>query len=123
MKDESVNKGKINWDSLCSSTFKSAENLKNIKQSYPLIKRPPIFTRRSFRFLSCRSDKSLHARLSCNWTRISSNKKQMIDGKYAYINLPDIGSFNNDDWNEYINTFYKKVNDLQKQKTYNWEYG
>ncbi|WP_316795784.1 S41 family peptidase [Pedobacter agri] len=44
----------------------------------------------------------------------------MKENKYAYINLPDIGSFNNDDWNEYVNEFYRQVNLLQKQKPKGW---
>lgn len=34
--------------------------------------------------------------------------------------MPDIGSFNKDDWNLYINTFYSKVNELQKHKPKGW---
>ncbi len=121
MKEKSVNKGKINWDSLYSATFKSAEEVKTIKGTFPIIKKALQSLKDTHSdFYPVEIVKAYTLGYRATGQEFPVIKSKMINGKYAYIKLPDIGSFNNDDWNEYIDTFYAKAIALQKQNPKGW---
>ncbi|UOE38989.1 S41 family peptidase [Chryseobacterium oryzae] len=121
MKDKSVNKSKINWDKIYSKTLAEASKVKTIKETFPILKNALVSLEDSHsNFYPAEVVKQYTLGYKATGQEFPVIKSDLLENKYAYISLPDIGSFNNDDWNLYINTFYSKVNELQKQNPKGW---
>lgn len=121
MKNKSVNKSKLNWDEIFDKTLDEASKAKTIKETYPIIKNALSSLNDSHsNFYPKDVVKAYTLGYKATGQEFPIIKSEMLENSYAYISLPDIGSFNKDDWNLYINTFYAKVNDLQKRKPKGW---
>lgn len=121
MKNKSVNKSKVNWDEIFDKTLIEASKAKTIKETYPIIRNALSSLNDSHsNFYPEDVVKAYTLGYKATGQEFPVIKSEMLENKYAYISLPDIGSFNKDDWNLYINTFYAKVNDLQKRKPKGW---
>ena len=121
MKNKSVNKSVVNWDSLYAVSLKSASKAKTLSDTYPIINAALSELKDSHsKFYPPKLVKAYTLGYKATGQTFPIIKAEMKEGKYAYISLPDIGSFNNDDWNQYINDFYQKVNLLQKQDPKGW---
>lgn len=121
MKNKSVNKSKLNWDEIFEKTLTEVSKAKTIKETYPIIKNALSSLNDSHsNFYPEDVVKAYTLGYKATGQEFPVIKSEMLENKYAYISLPDIGSFNKDDWNLYINTFYAKVNDLQKRKPKGW---
>lgn len=121
MKHKSVNKSKVNWEELSRITLDDASKARTIKETYPVLEK-------ALRSLDDSHSKFYPEEVVRQYTlgykatgqEFPVIDSKMLENRYAYISLPNIGSFNKDDWNLYINTFYSKVNELQKQKPKGW---
>lgn len=121
MRHKSVNKSKVNWEELSRTTFDDASKAVTIKDTYPVLEK-------ALRSLDDAHSKFYPEEVVRQYTlgykatgqKFPVIESKMLENKYAYISLPDIGSFNKDDWNLYINTFYSKITELQKQKPKGW---
>lgn len=121
MKNKSVNKSRLNWDEIYDKTFAEASKAKTIKETYPIIKNTLNSLNDSHsNFYPKDIVKAYTLGYKATGQEFPVIKSEILENNYAYISLPDIGSFNKDDWNLYINTFYAKVNDLQKHKPKGW---
>ncbi|MGD1317793.1 S41 family peptidase [Chryseobacterium sp. 2R14A] len=121
MKNKSVNKSKLNWDEIFDKTLTEVSKAKTIKETYPIIKNALSSLNDSHsNFYPEDVVKAYTLGYKATGQEFPVIRSEMLENKYAYISLPDIGSFNKDDWNLYINTFYAKVNDLQKRKPKGW---
>lgn len=121
MQQNSVNKGKIDWEAFSKTAMDSLKDKTTIKEVYPII-------------LNCLS------KLGDNHSKffepevvkfyLNSYKENGIDFPYpkdslinkeiAYISLPAIGSFNKGDWEIYVSDFYKKVQLLDAKNIKAW---
>ncbi|MFY1047650.1 S41 family peptidase [Chryseobacterium sp. GP-SGM7] len=121
MKNKSVNKGKLNWENIYSTTLAESSSAKTIKETYPAIKNALSSLNDSHsNFYPENVVKAYTLGYKATGQKFPVIKSELIENKYAYISLPDIGSFNKGDWNLYINTFYAKVNNLQKHNPKGW---
>jgi len=121
MQTKSVNKAKIDWNSVQLKALNSAKNAKTIRDTYPIIKETLSSLNDSHsNFYPPEMVKAYTLGYRATGQTFPVIKSEMKANKYAYISLPDIGSFNNDDWNEYVNDFYRQVNILQLQKPKGW---
>lgn len=121
MKNKSVNKGKLNWEDIFDKTLTESSNAKTIKETYPAIKNALSSLNDSHsNFYPENVVRAYTLGYKATGQEFPVIKSELLENQYAYISLPDIGSFNKGDWNLYINTFYTKVNDLQKRNPKGW---
>ena len=121
MKNKSVNKSKLNWEDIFNKTLAEASKAKSIKDTYPSIKNALSSLNDSHSsFYSEETVRAYTLGYKATGQEFPVIKSELLDNQYAYISLPDMGSFNKEDWNLYINTFYEKVNDLQKRNPKGW---
>ncbi|MCX8532861.1 S41 family peptidase [Chryseobacterium luquanense] len=121
MKNKSVNKGKLNWEDIFAKTLTESSKAKTIKETYPAIKNALSSLNDSHsNFYPENVVKAYTLGYKATGQEFPVIKSELLENQYAYISLPDIGSFNKGDWNLYINTFYAKVNDLQKHNPKGW---
>lgn len=121
MKQNSVNKGKIDWDKLSKEAIDSLKTKKTIKEVYPIIlnclsklgdNHSKFFPPEVVNFYM-KSYKE-------NGIEFPYPKDSLINKQIGYISLPAIGCFNNGDWEIYVRYFYNKVKllDLKNPKTW-----
>lgn len=121
MKNKSVNKSKLNWEDIFNKTLAEASKAKTIKETYPSIKNALSSLNDSHsNFYPEEMVRAYTLGYKATGQEFPVIKSELLENQYAYISLPDIGSFNKGDWNLYINTFYEKVNDLQKRNPKGW---
>lgn len=121
MKAKSVNKHRINWDSLYADSRKKAEKLHTIRETYPLIKNilgalkdahsnffPPEMVK----------DYTLGYRATGQEFPVIETK--ITENGMAYISLPGFACYHFAEWDEFVNTFYKKIEELNAQKPKGW---
>lgn len=121
MKAKSVNKHRISWDSLYTDSRKKAEHLHTVKETYPLIKN----------ILGALKDAHSNffpPEMVQAYTlgyRATGQEFPVIDAKItenqiAYIRLPGIACYHFAEWDEFVNTFYKKIEELNAQNPKGW---
>lgn len=121
MKEKSVNKKKVNWKEVYDKTLQESLKAKTIAETYPIIKNSLAYLEDSHsNFYPKDVVKEYTLGYKATGQEFPVIKSELLKDNYAYISLPDIGSFNNDDWNTYINNFYSKVNDLRKHNPKGW---
>ncbi|GAA5085354.1 S41 family peptidase [Chryseobacterium ginsengisoli] len=121
MKEKSVNKSKVNWTKIYNNTLKEASKAKTIKETYPVLKNALIALEDAHSNFYPEDVVRIYTLgYEATGQEFPIIKGELLKNKYAYISLPNIGSFNNDDWNLYINTFYSKVNEFQKHNPKGW---
>lgn len=121
MQAKSVNKAKIDWNSVRLKALNSAVNAKTIRDTYPMIKEAlSSLNDAHSNFYPPEAVKAYTLGYRATGQTFPVIKSEIKANQYAYISLPDIGSFNNGDWNEYVNEFYRQVNLLQQQKPKGW---
>ncbi|KFF26549.1 S41 family peptidase [Chryseobacterium vrystaatense] len=121
MKAKSVNKHRINWDSLYTDSRKKAAKLHTIRETYPLIKNilgalkdahsnffPPEMVK----------DYTLGYRATGQEFPVIEAK--ITENGMAYISLPGFACYHFAEWDEFVNTFYKKIEELNAQKPKGW---
>ncbi|SHG91382.1 S41 family peptidase [Chryseobacterium vrystaatense] len=121
MKAKSVNKHRINWDSLYTDSHKKAAKLHTIRETYPLIKNilgalkdahsnffPPEMVK----------DYTLGYRATGQEFPVIEAK--ITENGMAYISLPGFACYHFAEWDEFVNTFYKKIEELNAQKPKGW---
>ncbi len=121
MKAKSVNKSKVNWDSLFTSSIKSASTSKTIRDTYPIITDALKDLKDAHsRFYAPEVVKEYLLGYRATGQEFPIIKADFLENKYAYITLPEIGCYNFEDWNEYVDTFYMRLNELQKHNPKGW---
>jgi carboxyl-terminal processing protease len=121
MKSKSVNKSKVNWEALYRNTLNEAAKVKTIKETYPVLEKALVSLNDAHsKFYPEDVIRAYTLGYKATGQEFPVIESKFLNNRYAYISLPDIGSFNKDDWNLYINTFYAKINELQKQNPKGW---
>jgi carboxyl-terminal processing protease len=121
MKSKSVNKSKVNWEALYRNTLNEAAKVKTIKETYPVLEKALVSLNDAHsKFYPEDVVRAYTLGYKATGQEFPVIESKFLNNRYAYISLPDIGSFNKDDWNLYINTFYAKIDELQKQNPKGW---
>lgn len=121
MKARSVNKGRVDWESLYASTLARADTVKNIRGTYPIISDalgqlkdhhsglyPPEMIeayKKGYRALGL---------------EFPTPNFKMVQGKYAYIQIPPFGLINHEEQREYAVSIQQAINQLDKQNPRGW---
>lgn len=121
MQKKSVNKSKVNWKELYSTALKNASKAKTIKETYPVLETAlGSLDDAHSKFYPEEMVRAYTLGYKATGQEFPVIESKMLENRYAYISLPNIGSFNKDDWNLYINTFYLKVKELQNHNPKGW---
>jgi len=121
MKQNSVNKGRIDWAKLSKEAMDSLKAKKTIRETYPIIldclgkledNHSKFFPPEVVAFYM-KSYKE-------NGVAFPYPKDSLIHQQIAYVSVPAIGSFNDGDWEIYVRDFYKKVKSLDARNPKAW---
>lgn len=121
MEQNSVNKKSIDWATIKKDALKTAQEKKEIKETYPII-------RDILEKLGDHHSKLYEPDVVADYLKRHKDvglpfpypKDSLIDKKIAYISVPAIANFNQEDWDEYVKTFYDKVKNLDKSNPTIW---
>ena len=121
MKARSVNKNKVDWESLYASALAKTDTASNIRSTYPIIADalkqlqdhhsgfyPPEMIeayKQGYRALGM---------------KFPTPEFKMLDNKYAYIQIPSFAVINLDEQREYAASIQSAIRQLDKQKPKGW---
>ncbi|MDV7697821.1 S41 family peptidase [Chryseobacterium soli] len=121
MEQNSVNKKTIDWTAIRKKYLKQAGEKKTVRETYPII-------RDILGNLGDHHSKLYEPEVIVDYLKRFKEvgapfpypKDSLIDHTMAYITVPPIGNLNQDDWNEYVQTFYDKVKKLDQSNPKLW---
>ncbi|WP_300664629.1 S41 family peptidase [Fluviicola sp.] len=121
MKQNSVNKGKINWDKLSKEAMDSLLNKKTNEEVYPIIIQ-------AITQLGDYHSKFVQPEIVQAYMKTYNElgfdfpypQDSLIDDQIAYITLPALGNLNAEDWKLYVSDFYKKTEILDSKNPKAW---
>lgn len=121
MKKRSVNSRKLNWEEIYKNANAAAENAKTIADTYPIIKQTLLKLEDSHsKFFSPKLVEAYLLGYRKTGQQFPEIKSAILEGGYAYIQLPSFASFNFEEWNEYVNTFWGKIAELESKHPKGW---
>ena len=121
MRENSVNKSKINWDLLTTEAIDSLSNKHSIQEAQSVIQQ--VLSKLGDSHSQFVPEESVRAYMKTYQEQGISfpyPKDSLISKKMAYISLPAIGNLNSNDWKRYVNDFYQKVMKLQAKRPQAW---
>lgn len=121
MKNRSVNKDQVDWEKVYATALADATNAKTIRATYPIIRNAMAQLKDAHsKFFPPEMVKAYLLGYRATGQKFPVIDTAFLANRYAYISLPSIASYNFNDWNEYVNTFYLKVAKLQQRKPKGW---
>lgn len=121
MKAKSVNKHRINWDSLYTDSRKKAAKLHTIRETYPLIKNILGALKDAHsNFFPPEMVKDYTLGYRATGQEFPLIEAKITENGMAYISLPGFACYHFAEWDEFVNTFYKKIEELNAQKPKGW---
>lgn len=121
MEQNSVNKKSIDWATIKEIYLKQAHEKKTIRETYPVIRE--ILGKLGDQHSKLYEPEVIEAylkRFKDAGAEFPYPKDSLIDKNMAYITVPAIGNMNQEDWNEYVQTFYDKVKKLDQTNPQLW---
>lgn len=121
MEENSVNKKSVDWAAIRVKYLKQAREKKTVRETYPII-------RDILGSLGDQHSKLYEPEVIVDYLKRFKDvgapfpypKDSLINRTMAYISVPAIGNLNQNDWNEYVQTFYDKVEKLDKSNPKVW---
>ncbi len=121
MKKRSVNSSKLNWEEIYKDANAAAENAKTIADTYPIIKKALLKLEDSHsKFFSPKQVEAYLLGYRKTGQQFPEMKSAILEGGYAYVQLPSFASFNFEEWDEYVKTFWGKIAALESKHPKGW---
>jgi len=121
MKRRSVNSNNLNWEEIYKEANVAAENSKTIADTYPIIKKTLLKLDDSHsKFFSPKQVEAYLLGYRKTGQQFPEIKSVILEGGYAYIQLPSFASFNFAEWDEYVKTFWDKTAALESKYPKGW---
>lgn len=121
MKTRSVNKNKIDWQSVYASSYQAISNAKTIKETYPTLEAViKKLDDAHSNFYRPEQVSFILKRYIENGQKLPVVEGKIIDQEYGYFNIPAIGSFNFIDWQEYVDFALTEIKKLDEQPLKGW---
>ena len=121
MKKRSVNSSKLNWEEIYKNANAAAENARTIADTYPIIKKTLLKLEDSHsKFFSPKEVEAYLLGYRKTGQQFPEMKSAILEGGYAYIQLPSFASFNFEEWDEYVKTFWDKIAELESKHPKGW---
>ena len=121
MKKRSVNSSKLNWEEIYKDANATARNAKTIADTYPIIKKTLLKLEDSHsKFFSPKQVEAYLLGYRKTGQQFPQMKSAILEGGYAYVQLPSFASFNFAEWDEYVKTFWHKIAELESKHPKGW---
>lgn len=121
MKKRSVNSIRLNWEEIYQNANAAVENAKTIADTYPIIKKTLHKLEDSHsKFFSPKQVEAYLLGYRKTGQQFPEIKSTILEGGYAYIQLPSFASFNFEEWDEYVKTFWGKIAALESKHPKGW---
>lgn len=121
MKANAVNRATLNWDEIYKTAIAEAKAVKTIPETYPIIKKTLNELKDAHsKFFAPQVVAFYAKRYKETGNIFPEPKDSLINGKFAYISIPAIANTNNEDWTQYIQSFYDKIKRLDRQNPAAW---
>lgn len=121
MKRRSVNSAKLNWEEIYKNANTAAENARTIADTYPIIKKTLLKLEDSHsKFFSPKQVEAYLLGYRKTGQQFPEMKSTILEGSYAYIQLPSFASFNFAEWDEYVKTFWDKIAEFESKHPKGW---
>jgi len=121
IKDRSINSGKMNWAEIYRETGEKAAKVKNINETYPIIKEVLGKLGDSHsRFFEPKTVEAYVKGYRARGMPFPEIKTAFLANRYAYLALPAFYCYNMNEWNEFVNSFRAALVKLSRQKPKGW---
>lgn len=121
MKRRSVNSNKLNWEKIYQEANTAAENVQTVAGTYPIIKKTLLKLEDSHsKFFSPKQVEAYLLGYRITGQQFPEMKSAILEGRYAYVQLPSFASFNFAEWDEYVKTFWDKIAELESKHPKGW---
>ena len=121
MKKRSVNSKKLDWDEIYKKSDEAIADAKTIRDTYPAIQKAlNLLNDQHSKFFTPEMVRDYVLGYRATGQKFPEIKARIIDNQYAYLALPAFYSYNFKEWNEFVDTFYRKMHTLQKQHPKAW---
>lgn len=121
MRKRSVNSSKLKWEEIYKNANEAAENAKTIADTYPIIKNTLLKLGDSHsKFFSPKQVEAYLLGYRKTGQQFPVMKSAILEGGYAYVQLPSFASFNFTEWDEYVKTFWDKIAELESKHPKGW---
>ena len=121
MKTRSVNKNKINWQTVYASSYQSIANAKTIGDTYPTLESviKQLGDAHS-NFYRPEQVSFILKRYGENGQKLPLVEGKIIDQQYGYFTIPAIGCYNFIDWQEYVSFALDEIKKIDQQPLKGW---
>lgn len=121
MKQNSVNKGTVDWVKLSREAMDDVADKKTIQEVYPvIIKSLDRLNDHHSGFYPPEMVSAYMRTYKESGLEFPYSKDSLINGKLGYISVPAIGNLNQEDWKLYVSDFYKKIKALDAKNPKAW---
>lgn len=121
MKSRSINKNKLDWNSIYKTSLEELKNARTIEDTYPIIRTAQSKLEDSHsNFFPPEAVASLLLGYKQTGLAFPYAKYKLIDGKYGYLSVPGIGCYNFKDWDEYASHILKGIKELDNNELRGW---
>jgi len=121
MKRRSVNSSRLNWTEIYNKANTAAENAKTIADTYPVIRQTLLELQDSHsKFFTPKQVEGYLLGYRKTGQQFPEIKSNILEGNCAYIQLPSFASFNFEEWDEYVQTFWDKIVELESKHPKGW---
>lgn len=121
MKMRSVNKNKVDWERLYAGTLQNVDSAHNIRDTYPIIADALNQLKDHHSgFYPPEIIEGMKQGYRANGMEFPTPKVKMIDGKYAYLQIPSFGAINKEEQREYAVSIQTAIQQLDKQRPEGW---
>lgn len=121
MRARSVNKNKINWESIYAKAMDKADSAHNIRETYPIIADALNQLKDHHSgFYPPEEIEAYKQGYRAMGMEFPTPKFKMIDNKYAYIQVPAFAVINLEEQREYAASIQQAIKQLDKQKPEGW---
>lgn len=121
MKSRSVNSSRLNWTEIYNKANAAAGNATAIADTYPIIRRTLLELQDSHsKFFTPKQVEAYLLGYRKTGQKFPEIKSNITEGNYAYIQLTSFASFNFEEWDEYVQTFWNKIAELEAKHPNGW---
>ncbi|WP_142724462.1 S41 family peptidase [Chryseobacterium sp. ON_d1] len=121
MEMNSVNKNKIDWKKIKENALEEGKDKNSIRETYPIIRNilGKLGDQHS-KFFKPEVVEAYLKRYKEVGIAFPYPKDSLIGADIAYVTVPAIAILNNEDWNEYVESFYAKIKKLDHKNPKCW---
>jgi carboxyl-terminal processing protease len=121
MKARSVNKNRVDWENLYAGALAKASAAHTIRETYPIITEAlEQLKDRHSGFYAPEVIEAYKQGYRALGMEFPTPRSRMIDGKYAYLQIPAFGVINPEEQREYAASIQEAIKQLDKQKPAGW---